>query len=76
MVVFFFVSDPDQSSVLSCYEQLSSLLELVVTFETQDHSSGTNSGNGPAADVQEVRVNTSEECAFSAQSPHPEVIQK
>lgn len=57
LMVVFLVSDPEQSSVLSCYEQLSSVLELTMAFATHDHSSGTNTSDtsdNPVADIQEV----------------------
>lgn len=56
-MLVFLVSDPEQSSVLSCYEQLSRALELIVAFETQNHSSGTktsDSSDNPVADIREV----------------------
>lgn len=57
LMLVFLVSDPEQSSVLSCYEQLSSVLELTMAFATHDHSSGTNTSDtsdDPVADIQEV----------------------
>lgn len=56
-MVVFLVSDPEQNSMLSCYEQLSSVLELTMPFATHDHRSGTNTSDtsdDPVADIQEV----------------------
>lgn len=59
LTVVFLVCDPEQSSVLRCYDQLGSVLELSLPsrFQSSVCRSGTHTSeisNTPATDIQEV----------------------